>query len=298
MVHFSYGHFFQTPVFEHLYQNPGFKIGSGTGNQGLVGNADLAPEMTVSGELGVQQQLSDDIAIDVTGYMRDIRNLTGTRNAEIVVFGGSATYSKYVNSDFGFVKGIVLTLNKRFAGGLAATVDYTFQVARGSASDPNDARNAILGGSQPEVQMNPLSWDQRHTVNVTLNYSKPTWGASSVIQYGSGFPYTPRATTDITALLTNSQLKPSFFDIDVQGFYVLPVSEIKIIAFLRIFNILDIRNETNVFVDTGRAGFTTDENVALATNPKQYVNSVDQWFRIPTHYSEPRRIEFGFNMEF
>ncbi len=156
IVHFSYGHFFQVPRFERLYENPDFKIGFGTGNQGVVGNADLEPEQTINAEIGVQQQLSEDMSVDVTAYLRDIRNLTGTRADEIVVFGGSAKYSKYVNSDFGNVKGIVLTLNKRFGGGFTATVDYTYQVAKGSASDPQEARNAVAGGSLPEVQLTPL----------------------------------------------------------------------------------------------------------------------------------------------
>jgi len=30
----------------------------------------------------------------------------------------------------------------------------------------------------------------------------------------------------------------------------------------------------------------------------QTVNSVQDWYRIPTFYSEPRRVEFGINMEF
>ncbi|HEX9005990.1 MAG TPA: TonB-dependent receptor [Bacteroidota bacterium] len=298
IVHFSYGHFFQVPNFEDLYLNPDFKIGQGTGNQGVVGNADLQPEETVSGELGVQQQLTDDIAIDVTAYMRDIRNLTGTRAADIVIFGGASSYSQYVNSDFGFVKGIVVTLTKRFASGLSATLDYTFQIARGSASNPQDARNAIAGGAQPEVQLNPLNWDQRHTANVTVSYSTPTWGASSIIQYGSGAPFTPRRVTDITALLTNSQSKPQFFDVDLQAFYTLPVSTFKIVAFARVFNLLDIRNQVDVFNDTGVAGFTLDQTRALQTNPRQRVNTVAQYYTIPTQYSEPRRIEVGLNMEF
>lgn len=298
MVHFSYGHFFQIPNFEQLYLNPDFKIGQGTGNQGVIGNADLEPEETVSGELGVQQQLTDDIAIDVTAYLRDIRNLTGTRNAEILVFGGASSYSRYINSDFGFVKGIVVTLNKRFSSGLSATLDYTYQIAHGSASNPQDARNAVAGGGRPEVQMNPLNWDQRHTANVTVSYSAPSWGASSIIQYGSGTPYTPRRVTDITALLTNSQSKPEFFNVDIQSFYVLPVSSFRVVAFVRVFNVFDIRNVTGVYDDTGQASFTLDQARALATNPRQRVNTIEQWFLTPTQYSEPRRIEVGLNMEF
>jgi hypothetical protein len=298
IVHFSYGHFFQIPNFEYLYQNPFFKLGTGTGNQGLIGNADLEPEQTINGELGVQQQLTDDISVDLTAYLRDIRNLAGSRGEEIVVFGGSSTYSKLINSDFGFVKGIVLTIDKRFSGGLTASLDYTFQVARGSASDPAEARNAVAGGAQPEVQLTPLAWDQRHTLNATVSYNASHWGISTIAQYGSGTPYTPRNTTDVTTLLTNSQAKPDFFNMDLRVFYEVPLDPVRVVLFAKVFNLFDTRNEYNVFNDTGRAGFTTDEATARGTNPHQYVNTLDQWFTVPTNYSEPRRIEIGLNLEF
>ncbi len=298
IVHFSYGHFFQIPRFERLYENPDFKLGSGTGNQGVVGNADLNPEQTINAEIGVQQALTEDLAVDVTAYLRDIRGLTGTRADEIIVFGGSAKYSKYVNSDFGFVKGIVLTLNKRFGGGISATLDYTYQVAKGSASDPAQARNAVIGGSLPEVQLTPLAWDQRHTANVTASYSSGPWGVSMIGQYGSGTPYTPRRQEDITSLLTNSQIKPAYFNVDLRAFYELPINPVRLLIFARVFNLLDTKNEVGVFDDTGRAGFTTDEQRVSLTNPRQRINSLGDWYLQPTNYSEPRRIEFGMNLEF
>ncbi|HAL56686.1 MAG TPA: hypothetical protein DCP63_09470 [Bacteroidetes bacterium] len=298
VVHFSYGHFFQIPRFERLYENPDFKIGFGTGNQGVVGNTDLQPEQTVNAELGVQQQLAEDMAVDLTAYIRDIRNLAGTRGDEIVVFGGSATYSKYVNSDFGFVKGLVFSFNKRFAGGIAATLDYTYQVAHGSASDPREARNAVAGGALPEVQLVPLGWDQRHTLNTTVSYTAAEWGVSFISQYGSGTPYTPRRSEDVTALLTNSQTKPQFFTIDGRAHYELKWDPMRFVVFVRVFNLLDTRNEVGVFDDTGRAGFTTDEDRTRRINPAQLVNSIEEYFRIPTFYSEPRRMEFGLTLEF
>ena len=298
VVHFSYGHFFQVPHPEYLYQNSDFKIGSGTGDQGLVGNADLQPEQTINAELGVSQQLTDELAVDMTAYIRDIRNLTGSRADQILIFGGSASYDRYVNSDFGFVKGIILSLTKKFAGGVSGTLDYTYQVARGTASDPAETRNAIAGGALPEVQLNPLPWDQRHTLNSTISYSASSWGASLIEKFGSGTPYTPRRSADITSLLTNSQIKPQYFNLDAQAFYSVPFDQLRFVVFVRVFNVLDTRNEIGVFDDTGRAGFTTDEARTLRSNPLQAVNTVEQWYVIPTNASEPRRIEFGINMEF
>ncbi len=298
VVHFSYGHFFQIPRFERLYQRPEFKVLNNGGDQGTIGNADLKPEQTINGEIGIQQQLADDISVDLTAYIRDIRNLTTTGNERINTFGGGSLYSKYQNKDFGFVKGIVLTVDKRFAGGFAATLDYTYQVAKGSGSNPDDAANAVRGGTLPEVQLTPLGWDQRHTLNITASYNGNGWGGSLISQYGSGTPYTPRRVTDISTLSTNSQLKPAFFNVDVRAFYEVPLDVVRLVAFVRVFNLFDVKNETNVFDDTGRAGFTTDYEKALRENTQQRVNSVADWFRIPGNYSEPRRIELGLNLEF
>jgi len=298
IIHFSYGHFFQLPRFELLYQNPDFELGSGTGNVGVIGNADLEPEQTISGEIGLQQGLTENISLSVTVYFRDVRNLTGTRADEIQLYGGSARYSKLTNSDFGFIKGIILALDKRFSEGFGASVDYTFQIANGTNSDPEQARNALAGGSLPEVQLVPLNWDQTHTVNVSFNYRGSNWGASLIGQWGSGLPYTPRASVDISTLLVNSQRKPSTVNMDLRAYYdvTLPFGEGTF--FVRVFNLFDTLNEINVYNDTGRAGFTTDKQRAQATNPVLSVNTLDRWFTNATHYSEPRRIEAGFTYSF
>ena len=298
VFHFSYGHFFQVPRFERLYQNPDFELDQGTGNIGVIGNADLEPELTVSGEVGVQQQITEDITIELDAYFRDARNLTGTRADEIELYGGFSTYSKIVNSDFGLTKGLTFSMTKRFSGGLSASFDYTMQQARGTSSDPEQARNAIDGGAQPEVQMTALDWDQFHTVNFSMNYKARNWGGSVIGQWGSGLPYTPRSSVDISELLTNSQRKPPYYNIDVRAFYDMHFGASTVTLFARILNLLDTLNEINVYDTTGRAGFTLDERVAAATNPPEIINSLDQWFSDPSHYSEPRRIELGVTWTF
>jgi outer membrane receptor protein involved in Fe transport len=304
VIHFSYGHFFQTPNFERLYANPGFKVGEGTGNVdhrgSPTGNADLNPEQTINGEIGLQQQLTDDMSIDVTAYLRDIRNLTGSRADQIPIGGGfaSRTYTKYVNSDFGFVRGFILSLDKRFAQGMSLALDYTFQIARGSASDPNQARNQVAGGQLPEVQLTPLGWDQRHTINAIFSYSEDTWGGSIISQYGSGTPYTPDVTSDVTVFLTNSEIKPSYFNTDVRFYKNISIDALKVTLFMRINNIFDTKNETNVYGDTGRAGETKYEREALLSGQKQYINTIADYYTNPQNYSEPRRIEVGATIEF
>jgi outer membrane receptor protein involved in Fe transport len=306
VIHFSYGHFLQIPNFERLYQNPLFKVGSGTGNVDIngapTGNADLKPEQTINGEVGLQQQLTDDVSIDVTVYLRDIRNLTGTRADQIGIGGGgpqaARTYTKYVNSDFGFVRGFIVSLDKRFSGGISLSLDYTFQIARGSASDPNDSRNNAAGGRLPEVQLNPLGWDQRHTLNTIVSYAGDGYGGSVIGQYGSGQPYTPRASSDVSVFLTNAGTKPSFFNVDTRLYKTFRLDALNVMLFLRVNNIFDIANEVGVYDDTGRAGLTYDENRARQSGAIEYVNSIHDYYLDPRQYSEPRRVEFGVTIEF
>jgi outer membrane receptor protein involved in Fe transport len=298
VLHFSYGHFFQLPRFEYLYTNPYFKLGSGTGNQGTVGNTDLKPEKTINAEIGLQQQLTDDISLDATGYIRDSRNLAGTRAEQITIFGGSATYSRIVNSDFAFTRGIVLSINKRFENGLSAALDYTFQIVKGTASDIYAAQQAAARGDLPEVQMTALDWDQRQTINGSLSYHASSYGGSVVFQFGSGMPYTPRRSADITSLIANSQTKPTTFNMDVRLYKNFNLGFTVLNTFLRIFNLFDTMNELGVFDDTGRSGYTTDLARVKAQNTPEYVNSISEWFTIPTFYSEPRRIELGASFEF
>jgi len=300
IVHFSYGHFFQVPRFERLYDNPRWKLSQVTSeNMGIVGNANLKPEQTVSAEIGVQQQLTEDIAFDATAYMRDIRGLTGSQGDNIHVFGGGSYY-QYSNSDFGMVRGIVLTLDKKFIAGFSARVDYTYQVASGTASDPQQARNARAGGALPEVQMVPLDWDQRHTLNLSMNYAGDSWGISSIMQYGSGLPYTPRSfggsAVMVSTMVTNSQTKPEYFNCDARAYYELQLSPVKLLFYVRVFNLFDTRNQRRVYDETGRADYSLYESVASAT--RLFVNSASEYYRNGDMYSEPRRIEFGMNLEF
>ena len=297
IIHFSYGHFFQIPNFELLYRNPQFKLDSGTGNLGVIGNADLKPEQTIQGEIGLQQQLGSELALDFTVFFRDVRDLTGTRAEQIQLISGD-TYSRLVNSDFGFIKGFIISFRNRFAQGFNYTLDYTFQVAKGTASDPEQARNAYAGGSQPEVQLAPLSWDQRHTLNATLSYNAQDWGVSFIGNLGSGQPYTPRQGADVATIRENSETKPTSWNVNMRAFKDFELFGQKLTLFLRVLNLFDQLNEVNVFNDTGRGGFTTDLERDRKTNPPELVNSLEEWHTNMTHFSEPRRIEFGLMLDF
>lgn len=303
VVHFSYGHFLQLPRYEYLYQNPKFKLGVNSGNAGLFGNADLKPQKTVKGEIGIQQQIGDDISVDATVFFEDFRNLTGTQTQDVVVFGGAQTYSQYINSDFGYARGFVLKFSKRFSGGLSAYIDYTFSDTKGNASDPADSRNATLGGALPETFIAPLNWDQTHTLNLSIAYTQTRdWGFSVIGNFFSGQPYTPAVNknTRVTqnAFPRNSANKPTIINLDLRLYKDFEISNTLLTVFLRVFNLLDFDNPVNVYTDTGDPYFTFAKLEAERINPTLYNNTLDELYTDPTFFSEPRRVEIGLGFNF
>ncbi len=303
VIHFSYGHFFQLPSYEYLYTNPEFELGVGSGNVGLFGNADLKPQKTVKGEIGIQQQIGDDMSVDVTVFFEDFRDLTGTQSDEISVFGGAQSYSRYANSDFGFSKGFIISFEKRFSGGLATNIDYTYSVTKGNASNPADARNAILGGALPETFIAPLNWDQTHSLNVSVAYSvEKDYGFSLIGNFYTGQPYTPQVNKNTrvsqNAFPRNSENKPSIFNIDLRAYKDFVIGSTVLSLFVKINNLLDLDNPTGIYSDSGDPLFTFGRLEAEKINPKLYENTLDELYTNPGFFSEPRRVEIGFSYNF
>ena len=305
VVHFSYGMFFQTPIFERLYQNPYFQLGSsGSGLIGLIGNADLDPEQTISGELGLKQGIGETAAVEVTAYYRDIRNLAGTATDPILINGTSARYGRYQNSDFGFVRGVILRYDQRFGRYAFLGADYTYQVARANASDPSQSYNAAAARGERETKIVPTSWDQRHTGNLSFGFNKPgDWGFGAVARFGSGEPYTPSQTTLQTGVILptvtplNSQTKPFVYTVDVDASKTVRLAGLNGSLFARVSNLLDRRNEYGVNAETGTARYSLQQQVDARTfrgNPAL----LTQWYQNPYFYGEPRRVTLGLSVNF
>ncbi len=176
-------------------------------------------------EIGLQQELTPTIGVTLTGYYKDIRNLLGL---EIHIKNDFKKFGKYVNRNYGSVRGITLSFEKRLAGGFGANVDYTYQIAKGDASDPNDDYNKAQ--ASPPIESNrafvPLSWDRRHSLNATLTLGTPNDFIASVIaRFGSGLPYTPSLLNQRTGL-ENSDTRPAFYTVDMYCTKEIPLGAV------------------------------------------------------------------------
>ena len=295
IIRFSYGHFFKIPSFENLYQNPDFIVRPGNSLNTIVGNPDLNAEKNVIYEIGLQQALMADISLNMSLYYRDIRNWLGM---EIVNTYEGFKYARFINRDYANVRGLVIVLDKRFSNYFSAKLDYTYQIAEGNSSDPYAVYNK--NQTNPPIEESktvvPLSWDQRQTLNLSLNVGVPgDWTVGAIFQYGSGMPYTEDPKISRGVRFENGGIKPSYFNLDLRIDKVFEIGNLNIRTYLTIYNALDIRNEFGVYGTTGRAN--SDLNTQYAGDIIG-LNTIEEYINNPSMYSTPREIRFGIGFDF
>ncbi len=300
IIHFSYGHFYQLPPYKYLYTNPNFEdiVAAPT-----YGNANLNPEKTVTYEIGLQQQLTEDVAFNVTGFYKDVRDLLAIQQIRI---SSSKYYNKYVNKDYGNIKGITFSFTKRKLnqGLFGASLDYTFQVAEGNETGADAFFIDLLSGRQSEKIPVPLAWDQRHTLNGLLTLGESgNWTVSIVGSIGSGLPYTPVLYEQQIYLRTNSDLKPLQTNVDVLLDKSFTFGTTTLTLFMKVFNLFDTKNEKFVYDDTGRATYSLAQKKGgpEATNKvsKKYpgIKSATEYYNRPHYYTAPREVRLGFSLK-
>jgi len=87
---------------------------------------------------------------------------------------------------------------------------------------------------------------------------------------------------------------------DLKIFRNISVGKSKITLFVDIYNLLDVRNELIVWGNTGRANKNLDEPDTpeeISWYDSDYrINTIREHYTHPEWYSEPRKIQFGFNI--
>jgi outer membrane receptor for ferrienterochelin and colicin len=298
VIHFSYGIFQQIPEYNLLFNGDELKLTEGQGIQGPFGNPDLNPQRTIMYELGLKQQISDNIGIDITGYYRDIRDWIST-SPSIPTFAAGVTYSKRINRDFANARGITITITRRLANNFAFDADYTYQVVQGTNSSPQDEYLALTRGDEPKKQLSPLNWDQRHAFNLNVHVGQNNWGCNVITRFNSGQPYTPRILSGtfagqnvISGLPTNTRLKPNRLTVDLNAFRNFTLRDLNFELFLRVYNLFDAKNPLTVWDDSGKPDYTGEQNTDAAAQADP------SWFLRPDYYSEPRRAQIGTKFSF
>ncbi|MDZ7342317.1 MAG: TonB-dependent receptor, partial [candidate division KSB1 bacterium] len=297
LLHFSYGHFFQMPPMYALYQNHSLQVAP-TDYSTTMGDPQINAQKTVQYEVGLWQELMKGMGLEVIVFYRDIYDLL---SAKVISTFNQIEYGLYSNKDYGNVKGIELKYD--FVSGPFSTfLNYTLQYTRGNADNPTQTFDRAGNNMDPINRLIPMSWDQRHTLNVTVGYNTARYGATLTAYYNSGAPFTwsPIAESMLSRvnLFPNNAYRPSRYSVDLNGFYDLPVmKDVKLRFTLTVYNLLDRLNEEWVNAQTGRAYTAIIRPTDLASHRSNFNEYIDRVHN-PAMYSAPRMVKLGMGIVF
>ena len=287
VLHVTYGHYFQLPVYDDFYTNHSFDL---RGAFKYIGNPNLEEQKTIAYEAGIEHGFNDYLKLSIVGFYKDIADLVNHVRFQNQETGG--IFWIYGNSDYARVKGFEISFSQRPWNNVSGIVSYSYQVARGRASDKTQTFLDDYANRKPRTEDFPLDWDQRHTAKANLNYRIPAakgpvmgdWGVDMIWNYGSGRPYTGTATVVPPNLPDiNNERFPSEWRLDLRVDKGVDIfKKYHLNAFAEIRNVTD-RADINAANDLERYELTSDP--------------MGQ-FGDPSVYSTPRRILLGMQLSF
>lgn len=312
IIRFSYGHFYQMPTFRSLYQNPRFETYSYTRTP-TFGDPNLKPERSIQYEMGLQQQLAEDLKVDLTVFYKDVGDLLVNQQVRAGKIAGDRVFNVVSNLSYANVRGFTFSfLKRRAADGLfSASLDYTFSIAEGNQTDADAFFLDKASGKETELVFVPVSFDRTHVLNGTVTLTKPSnWALSAVGSFWAGTPYTPQLPSSLAPVgfEENSARRPILLDVDLRLEKFFRIDRLRFSLFTQVENLFDRDNERLVWLSTGRSLFALEETLnasafnnlrqRMRANPEFYPpeSTLDNYYKRADWLSEPREIKFGITM--
>ena len=129
-----------------------------------AGLGATSPQFSTAGEISFEKQVSDSVAVRVTPYYADYRNL-----GDYVTVGPLTTYTSLGK---GRSRGVEFYARKRMSDNWQSWLSYTVQTVE-----------ANQNGAGP---LSYTSWDQRHTLALVTDYKTGAWSHTLRADFGSG----------------------------------------------------------------------------------------------------------------
>jgi outer membrane receptor protein involved in Fe transport len=205
VLFFNYGHSTRVPHPTYLYAglDPFYQDRSFLSD---LGNPNLNPEVDISYEIGLRNQLTANDALNISAFWRDKYDFITTQRILIPDATGRTTERAFrVNGDYARVRGVDLTYIKRYSDWFQGTLAISYSRAEGLSSSNNQALQDLLSGSR-DVGNNietPLAWDRpwdvKNSVTFTYDRDDPLFNVAAFNKmqlyistiWRSGIRYTP-----------------------------------------------------------------------------------------------------------
>jgi outer membrane receptor protein involved in Fe transport len=316
VLHFNYGYLFQIPQAHLMFTNLDGDVNSG---YPLIGNPDLEPEKTVYYELGWTQVINDGLRMNVTTYYKDIKNMIGSREA--VTESSLNPVTVFSNADYGSCKGFDVALSSLNRGWFNWSVNYSYMIAKGNASDPYEMYYDYITVTEEEQvplpsREYPLSYDQRHNLTAVTDFRvargdkhevlgmtmPDAWGINVLGRYGSGLAFTKTDVAGMRLGSLNGERLPYTLRFDARfnkDFYFSRDARSFLSFFIEVENLFDRRNVVMVYSATGEPD--EDGYVSANVNSPSYEEEVrlnELMANDPQNYDHPRQIRVGMEFNF
>ena len=324
VFHAQYGRFIQLPELNDVYFGP-YDYNDWTNFAPQSGfNGNLKAEETIQYEVGFRQLLSDNSALNITAFYKNIKGLVNVQNHKFQrVPEGELIDAIYPeNADFGTTKGLAFSLDITRLSYFSISAQYTFSIAEGTGSSTSSSATAVFRNTDnaaPKV-IAPLNFDQRHTGIINVDFYVPKgelgWlemvNANLLVSFSSGRPYTPMDQWNLlgdngilskTTGYINSAFGPSSVRLDLKLEKSFAIGDLYLSPYLWIENLLDADNVTTVYRSTGSPYtteyLTTPNGIATSQlNGEGYVQDYQSLERNPANFGIPRLIKLGLKINF
>ncbi|HEX3928335.1 MAG TPA: TonB-dependent receptor [Gemmatimonadales bacterium] len=284
----SYAQAASQPSFDLIYLNSLTDINAGGANSRSDWGSDLDYGKTTKFEFGARHAFSDDMVLDVAVYNNDNVADPAIKFTYPIDPETNAPTRLYVaqNTDFGNARGIELTLDRRIGNYFNGRLDYTYESAVNTGTDPT----SYIGYFEPLIPAGTIA--EPPTAALTTGTSRPhnlagqftitlpaDWEKGSILgavfhrtsffiqaRVASGLPYTRCNPTDVGSIGTtsgnacstlgavteiNSARLPSYKQFDMRVTRDFRVGKYTLTGYLQGQNILNLQNITKVWTTTG-----------------------------------------------
>lgn len=215
VLRFAYNYQNQLPQMQYIFTSKTPQDANLSDVAITVGNPTLEPQITVTYEVGLSHQLSDDYVLDMTAYYKNLYNYVSTMRVR-KEDEESVSWYEFISEDYGSARGIDVQLEKLLSNFNTWSIAYSLAWAQGNNSA------TVIQDESTSLREFPLDWDVRH--NASINYTfrigrgeeffvpftnfilpLDDFTANLNWSFVSGAPYTPQSMEGNSLLDTNSK---------------------------------------------------------------------------------------------
>jgi hypothetical protein len=311
VLRFAYNYQNQLPQMQYIFTSKTPEDANVSDQAITVGNPTLEPQITVTYEVGLSHQLSEDYVIDMTSYYKNLYNYVSTKKVK-KPGEEQVTWYEFISEDYGSARGIDVQLEKSLSDFYSWSVAYSLAWAQGNNS------STVIQDEMTNLREFPLDWDVRHTMNANYtfriargeefilpftNFVLPIDDVTTNLTWtiSSGSPYTPVSLEGNSALDTNSKRKDytQNANLRITKGFTLPIGPY-IRTYFDVENLFKFTNVGGVFAKTGSPYYDgvdiSEPDTGFTFPERQYMHNLA--VINPGNVNNYRNITMGISFNF